>query len=108
MCEHGDTVDVLVPIPADLSHTGEDRMALKPIDRCIAPIVRALNEAGIFTRSCCCGHGKIGSIALQDGRELVLGRWDEGLEGCNHSQLEKNAHICRTCGYAVLFPEEKG
>lgn len=73
MCKHGDSVDALVNIPADLSHTGEARWATKPIDRCIAPLVRALNDGGVLTAGSCCGHGKApGSIILQDGRVLVV------------------------------------
>jgi hypothetical protein len=87
MCEHGNTVDLEVTVPADLSHTGQDRWAVKPIDRCIAPIVQALNDGGVTTVSSCCGHGKRpGVIALADGRTLVVGAapagsatptWDE-------------------------------
>jgi hypothetical protein len=70
--ENRDTVDVRVPIPADLSHTGEARWAVKPIDAPIADIVRALNEGGVLTRSSCCGHGERGEIVLQDGRRLAV------------------------------------
>jgi hypothetical protein len=73
MCRHGDDVMLCVPIPAHLSHTGAARWDMKGVDRCIAPIVEALNAHGILTEGCCCGHGKIpGSIMLQDGRELVI------------------------------------
>jgi hypothetical protein len=73
MCEWGNTVPLAVPIPAGLSHTGEARWAVKPVDSCIAPIVRALNDAGIYTAACCCGHGeRDGEIVLQDGRTLVV------------------------------------
>jgi hypothetical protein len=73
MCEHGDSVSMNVPIPADLSHTGTFRWAVKPVDRCIAPIIRALNVAGIYTANACCGHGKVpGVVVLHDGRELVV------------------------------------
>ena len=73
MCEHGDTVPVLVMVPSDLSHTGMERRDMKQIDRCIADIVRALQDAGIDMRGSCCGHGKAdGSILLEDGRELVV------------------------------------
>lgn len=75
MCVHGDDVILRVPIPAHLSHTGTARWDMKGVDRCIAPIVEALNAHGILTESCCCGHEKIpGSIMLQDGRELVVVR----------------------------------
>lgn len=73
MCEWNDTVPLYVPIPADLSYTGEFRWDWKQVDRCLVPLVDALNKAGIYTASCCCGHGKgDGIIALHDGRELII------------------------------------
>jgi hypothetical protein len=73
MCEWGTDVLVCVPIPADLSYTGEARWDVKGIDRCIAPIVAALNAGGVLTASSCCGHGKAcGEILLHDGRRLVI------------------------------------
>ena len=43
------------------------------VDSCIAPIVRALNNADIQTVASCCGHNKRpGNIALADGRELFI------------------------------------
>ena len=73
MCNWGDSELVQVTIPADLSATGRTRKCFKPIDRCIAPIVAALEAAGIQMRSSCCGHGeRNGLIELQDGRRLVI------------------------------------
>lgn len=73
MCRHGSTFPVNVPIPTDLSHTRELRWAVKPVDSCIARIIGALNEGGVFTRASCCGHGRgPGTIELQDGRTLVV------------------------------------
>ena len=70
-----DEVVLRVPIPANLSHTGRFHWALKPVDRCIAPIVKALNDADIYTAGCCCGHGKTdGNIILHDGRILIIRR----------------------------------
>ena len=61
MCEHGDTVIVMVGFKTC------------GIDRCIAPLVRALNAWGIRTVASCCGHNKRpGSIILEDGRELII------------------------------------
>jgi hypothetical protein len=61
MCEHGDVVQM--PLLGKV----------RTIDRCISHIVAALNAGGVTTVACCCGHGRIpGSIALQDGRELVV------------------------------------
>jgi hypothetical protein len=73
MCDHNDTVPLLVFLPASHSHTGEGRWVTKPVDRCVAPLVDALNRHGVLTLSSCCGHGKgPGSIRLQDGRELAV------------------------------------
>lgn len=73
MCQWGTQIQCLVPMPAELSHTGEFRWAIKGVDACIAPIVDALNAAGIYTANSCCGHGKApGRISLHDGRELLI------------------------------------
>lgn len=41
----------------------------------IAPLVKALNDAGISTVASCSGHGgRPGNIALSDGRELLIAR----------------------------------
>jgi len=43
------------------------------IDYCIVPIVKALNDAGMFTVASCCGHGKQpGVIILKDRREVFI------------------------------------
>ena len=61
MCKQGDTVLV------------QANGAPRDVDRCIAPLVEALNRAGIATIACCCGHGiRPGNIALVDGRELII------------------------------------
>lgn len=73
MCKWGTETILEVTVPAQLSHTGVERKAEKGIDACIAPIVRALNDAGVTTVASCCGHGKRpGNIALSDGREIVI------------------------------------
>jgi hypothetical protein len=73
MCEWGQTARAWVPIPAHLSHTGQFRWDWKEIDSCLFDIVHALNEAGVYTAGCCCGHGKeLGDIFLHDGRRLPV------------------------------------
>lgn len=45
----------------------------KDIDKCIAPIVKALNNIKVKTIACCCGHKRQpGSIILADGREILI------------------------------------
>jgi hypothetical protein len=73
MCEWGDTVKMQLVIPARLSHSVKAYRKVVDVDRCIAPLVKALNDAGIRTVASCCGHGKgMGNIALADGRELEI------------------------------------
>jgi hypothetical protein len=73
LCEWGDTVPVRVRIPADLSCSGRSHWKRARIDRCIAPLVRALQEGGVDMRGSCCGHGRgEGHIDLQDGRLLRI------------------------------------
>ena len=43
------------------------------LDECIAPIVKALNDAGIQTIESCCGHDSgLGTIDLLDGRRIMV------------------------------------
>lgn len=67
MCEWGTHVAV-----KNLLTTEGKRRTWK-IDRCIAPIVKALNDGGVETIASCCGHGKgPGRITLLDDRELFI------------------------------------
>ena len=62
-----------VPVSARKSYTGKKRMKMMGIDACLAPIVKALLDAGIETEECCCGHGKgPGYLALMDDRCFIL------------------------------------
>ena len=83
MCDWGDNVNLRVPIPASCSHTGEFRWDSKPIDRCIAAIVVALNNGGLYTGGSCCGHGKgPGCISLHDGTVLTITKVDPETMPC--------------------------
>jgi len=73
-CPCRETLPVRVRIPADLSCTGKAKWKRARIDTCIAPIVRALQKAGIDMRGSCCGHGGDGNIHLEDGRILIIRR----------------------------------
>ena len=73
MCEHGKQIMCNVLVCAEDSHNGSERFEDKGIDMCISDIVNALNCHGVYTRSCCCGHGKEdGVIILHDGRNLIV------------------------------------
>ncbi len=67
MCKQGNTVKV------EVHHVGEIRLVDVDVDKCIARIIKALNEGGVATEGCCCGHGKVtGHITLTDGRILGI------------------------------------
>lgn len=94
MCKWGTETELLVTIPAHLSHTSQVRQAVKGIDSCIAEIVRALNEGGITTISSCCGHGKRdGEIQLADGRVLVIKTQASDNYPLPHSETEVDAEF---------------
>lgn len=71
MCKEDEVVRVKVM--EDLSHNGKRRWKMAKIDKCIAPIVKALQEGGIDMRGSCCGHGKTdGEIFLADMRKIII------------------------------------
>ena len=73
MCKQGTHEKVLVKIPADLACEGYVKWKKASIDKCIASIVRALQEGRFDMRGSCCGHGNgDGEIELQDGRFLII------------------------------------
>lgn len=93
MCKWGDTVRVRVRIPADLSGSGRAHWKRMQIDRCIAPLVDALQRGGVDMRGSCCGHGRAeGHIHLQDGRLLRIldaqeaDSWLSGLKRAEDNQ----------------------
>lgn len=56
----------------DIQHIGGRPVE---VDIEIAPIVAALNAAGVETVASCSGHGnRPGNIALRDGREIIIAR----------------------------------
>lgn len=66
MCEWGNTVKVWLCRPQRGSY-------IASVDSCLAPLVQALNNAGIETIASCCGHGHLtGSIILRDNRVLEI------------------------------------
>lgn len=111
MCKWNDTVNLRVKISARKSYTGQGRWDTKPIDRCLAPIVQALNDAGIYTEECCCGHGRgDGYLGLIDGRMFIIplnGQqdWDEYREtiGMRHEKPETFWQRLRRVGRFIWY-----
>lgn len=72
---------VSAKIPADLSRCGKEVWKPCWIDACLAPIINALQLAGVDMRGSCCGHGEqFGEIYLQDGRLLLVLRPEQARE----------------------------
>jgi hypothetical protein len=91
MCEWG--TSKTVHCPAGFSGKNPNRQQV-PVDACIADIVRALNEGGVLTIACCCGHGKgPGSVLLSDGRTITIS------SSSDHERERRNALAAYEDGY---------
>ena len=64
MCEYGSDSPVRLN---DRSFAGGKTVR---VDSCIAPVIQAIQDAGLRTSSCCCGHGR--------GASLIV--WEEDAE----------------------------
>lgn len=71
-CPCGRTQDVVVTIVAEASSTGKRRQAIKPVDFCLADLVRDLNRRGRITIGSCCGHGKDGEILFESEPPMTI------------------------------------
>jgi hypothetical protein len=66
------------------------------VDACIADEIQWLNDQGIFTLGCCCGHGQAGKIVEW---ENAYGKW-KGHEEPPHVLIdEKSADSAKILGY---------
>ena len=109
LCKWGDCEQVDVIIPASHSSTGKDKPKTVPIDSCIAPIVIALNEAGVPTLASCCGHERgAGSIMLVDGRELVVAQSREDANTMIGAVFAKNGWVWKDNGWKQNESEPTG
>lgn len=69
MCDWGTNVIIRLAYPMHIS--GRTEVA---VDACLAPLIQALNDHGVHTTGCCCGHGRSeGSVLFeQDGEQRTL------------------------------------
>jgi hypothetical protein len=67
MCEHGE----LIWMP-ELGPYG------RYIDKCMKEVVLMLNETGIKTLGCCCGHGKYPKTIIIKGHHIPNWEWFSG------------------------------
>lgn len=66
MCEWGKTKRISVLRRPPLSPFSDDGRYPVEVDFCIADYVQTMNDRGIVTVSCCCGHGKTPPSVLVD------------------------------------------
>ncbi|MEK5089065.1 hypothetical protein MKY98_19370 [Paenibacillus sp. FSL M8-0228] len=59
-------------ITVKLCNPRESGRTVVPVDACIAEEIQALNDKGVITLSCCCGHGEAGQITEW---ENGFGKW---------------------------------
>lgn len=53
----------------------------KGYDKCISPIIKALNDNNIETVGSCCGHGEFpGLIELKNGRWLIIAKNEDSFK----------------------------
>ena len=75
MCKWGDETMVEVPVERDPRGEHGFRWDWRYVDECLATLIEELNAHGLFTRACCCGHGKDdGSVLFWDLEEMKLPR----------------------------------
>lgn len=82
MCKWGTNKLVKLAYPKEVS-----KNSFVSVDACISHLVQRLNEHGVHTLGCCCGHGNgEGSITIhpnnfqinKDGTcEILLNRYEE-------------------------------
>lgn len=61
MCKHGTLKEVRLNRPREVSGR-----YVVPVDACIADEIQMLNDIGIITYGCCCGHGETFPQCLVD------------------------------------------
>lgn len=73
MCQHGDRTMTEVHVHWSIAHEETEVYKPMPIDTCIAPLVKALDDLGIRMLGSCCGHGEMyGQISLVAGGVIII------------------------------------
>jgi len=69
MCHWGTDAPVVLNRPREVS----GRTTIM-VDACIAPEVQILNDTGVWTLGCCCGHGQAEPHALIHFESVAIAR----------------------------------
>ena len=68
MCEYG------CSLPVRLNERSFRGGKTAMVDKCIAPVIQRMQDAGLRTSSCCCGHGTGASLIIweEDAKAAVV------------------------------------
>jgi len=79
-----------------LTKHNESGRNIVPVDSCIASEIQQLNDSGVVTVGCCCGHGSSGRIIEWDN---AFGHW-KGYIDPPHVLIEKGSkELVEELGY---------
>ena len=92
MCRHGtySTVRVI---------NDQVNKAVK-VDACIADEVQFLNDSGVITLGCCCGHGKAGQVVEW---ENGYGKWKSYAQPPHALIKQESVELAKMLGY-IPYP----
>lgn len=90
MCLYGVYKQVKIKYP-----NKQDKIV--PVDACIANEIQKLNDLGVETTSCCCGHGLAGRVVEWDN---AFGKW-KGYHNPPHVLIKSNSvDLAKEFGYS--------
>ena len=92
ICLHGKTKSV--KLNRSRSTSGA---TIVPVDECIANEVQMLNDAGVITYGCCCGHGKSDPSCLVDKESESI------LKSIGYKLYEYTSHHSENGIYEILL-----
>ena len=87
MCNWG--IDTIIKLAYPMPNSGRTEIG---VDACIAPLIQILNNYGIHTVGCCCGHGKANGSVLyeQDGEIQEIKIYSRFISSKSRTSFSKN------------------
>ncbi|MCM3129001.1 hypothetical protein ACFQ3J_08850 [Paenibacillus provencensis] len=85
------TKDIRLCIPRS-----ESGRTVVPVDACIAEEIQELNDKGVITLSCCCGHGRAGETTEW---ENGFGQWKGYIDPPHALISQESVEVSQKLGY---------
>lgn len=92
MCRHETYTDVGI--------INKQNKCVVKVDSCIAEEIQDLNNKGVITLGCCCGHGQAGMLTEW---ENGFGKWKEHVSPPHTLIAEESVSLVKSLGY-IPFP----